>query len=297
MDNSHEEIAANPNSVVSPRGTEDGLILRIDGKADWEEIMRDVDAYLGKRRQFFSGGQVYLEWLDKLPGIDQLDRFEKHLHDEFGLSVGAKKKSFNERVHSSEEQTVGGHKGEQAESETRSPTGGLNEAIDVSRRRSAAPSTSSFLDKIPPKFLSGVRSEKRALVSGYRGKSMFAEEVFVDEDANAKIVFGPLRSGQRVETPFTLIVVGDVNPGCDLIAGGDIFVFGALRGTAHASAYDDEGYDRVIVALQMQPVQLRIGAVISRGGGDAGKGPEVARIDSRRIIVESFSAKNVQPKR
>lgn len=289
MDNSHEEIPPNPNSVVSPRGTEDGLILRIDGKADWEEIVRDVDAYLGKRRQFFAGGQVYLEWLDKLPGVEQLSRFERHLHDEFGLSVGAKKKNFNELTHS------GGDEG----AEVAPPAESIHNSIEKSRRveSDSTSSGSGFLDKIPPKFLSGFRSEKKALVSGYRGKSMFAEEVFIDEDANAKIVFGPLRSGQRVETPFTLIVVGDVNPGCDLIAGGDIFVFGALRGTAHASAYDDEGYDRVIVALQMQPVQLRIGAVISRGGGDSGKGPEVARIDSRRIIVEAFSAKSMQSKR
>lgn len=273
------------------------MILRIDGKADWDEIVRDVDAYLGKRRQFFSGGQVYLEWLDKLPAVDQLNRFEKHLHDEFGLSVGAKKKNFNERAHG------GGENGANSSAETSAAdtdsglSNSIHSAIEVSRRVESAAVSSSFLDKIPPKFLSGARSERKALVSGYRGRSMFAEEVFIDEDANAKMVFGPLRSGQRVETPFSLIVVGDVNPGCDLIAGGDIFVFGALRGTAHASAYDDEGYDRVIVALQMQPVQLRIGAVISRGGGDAGKGPEVARIDSRRIVVEAFSAKNVQPRR
>ena len=290
MDNSHEEIATNPNSVVSPRGTEDGLILRIDGKADWEEIVRDVDAYLGKRKQFFAGGQVFLEWLDKLPGVDQLDRFEKHLNDEFGLSVGAKRKSHAERSHS-------GADSEAMESEVKADRTGLHAEVETSKRVDATKSTGGFLDKIPQKFLSSLRSEKRALVSGYRGRSMFAEEVFVDEDANAKIVFGPLRSGQRVETPFSLVVVGDVNPGCDLIAGGDIFVFGSLRGTAHASAYDDEGYDRVIVAMQMQPVQLRIGAVISRGGGDTGRGAEVARIDSRRIVVESFSAKSMQPKR
>jgi septum site-determining protein MinC len=115
------------------------------------------------------------------------------------------------------------------------------------------------------------------------------EELAFDEDANAKIVFGTLRSGQRVETPFSLIVVGDVNPGADLIAGGDIIVLGNLRGTAHAAAYDDDGQERVIVALQMQPMQLRIGSVISRGSDEGGQGTEVARIDSRRIIVEAFN--------
>ncbi len=129
--------------------------------------------------------------------------------------------------------------------------------------------------------------------SGYVEKvaRFLGEDVLFDEEANARIVFGTLRSGQRVETPFSLIVIGDVNPGADLIAGGDIVVLGSLRGTAHAGAYEDETLDRMIVALQMQPMQLRIGSVVSRGSGEAGKNAEVARIDNRVIIVEPYSSR------
>ena len=118
---------------------------------------------------------------------------------------------------------------------------------------------------------------------------MLGDDLFYEDDANAKVVFGTLRSGQRLETPFSLIVIGDVNPGADLVAGGDIVVFGSLKGTAHASAYDDDAFDRVIVALQMQPMQLRIGSVISRGSDEVVKGAEIARIENRRIIVEAFN--------
>ena len=115
------------------------------------------------------------------------------------------------------------------------------------------------------------------------------EELEFEDDANAKVIYGILRSGQRVETPFSLIVVGDVNPGADLVAGGDIIVIGSLKGTAHAGAYDDEAFDRVIISLQMQPMQLRIGSVISRGSDEVVRGAEIARIDNRRIVVEAFN--------
>jgi len=129
-------------------------------------------------------------------------------------------------------------------------------------------------------------------VDGQQFKQMaelLGEAALYEEDANARIVYGTLRSGQLIETPFSLVVIGDVNPGADLIAGGDIIVFGNLRGTAHASAYDDRCVDHVIIALSMRPMQLRIGSVISRGSGEKIQGAEVARIDDRRIVVEAFN--------
>ena len=126
-------------------------------------------------------------------------------------------------------------------------------------------------------------------VASQMAKMLGGPDLFYEDDANAKILFGTLRSGQRVETPFSLIVVGDVNPGADLVAGGDIVVLGSLRGTAHASAYDDDSFDRVIIALQMQPMQLRIGSVLSRGSEEVVRGAEIARIENRRIVVEAFN--------
>ncbi|HQH28428.1 MAG TPA: septum site-determining protein MinC, partial [Oligoflexia bacterium] len=121
---------------------------------------------------------------------------------------------------------------------------------------------------------------------------LLGDDALYEEDANAKVVFGTLRSGQRIETPFSLVVIGDINPGADLIAGEDIIVLGNLRGTAHASAYDDDSFEHVIIALRMQPMQLRIGSVISRGSDEEVLGAEIARIENRRIIVEPFSPRD-----
>ncbi len=105
-----------------------------------------------------------------------------------------------------------------------------------------------------------------------------------------------LRSGQRVDFPGHVLVIGDVNSGAEIVAGGDIVVFGVLRGLAHAGAPDNAG--AVIVALGIHPPQLRIGTVISRGSeGPARRDgrererelqPEIARIEGDTIVVEAF---------
>jgi septum formation inhibitor MinC len=120
------------------------------------------------------------------------------------------------------------------------------------------------------------------------------------DDADARIIYSTVRSGQRVESEHSLIVIGDVNPGGELVAGGDIIVLGTLRGIAHAGAYVESGGGRVIFAMRLQPTQLRIGTVISRGGGedrqedrtDGKRGPEMARVEGNMIVVEPFQARS-----
>jgi septum site-determining protein MinC len=106
---------------------------------------------------------------------------------------------------------------------------------------------------------------------------------------NALLVKGPLRSGQRVYAEDNLLVFGDVNPGAELIAGGDIMVMGVLRGVAHAGVPDNIA--AIIAALSLKPTQLRIGHFISRSPEFQEKhdsGPEIARVDVEQIVVDSF---------
>jgi septum site-determining protein MinC len=106
---------------------------------------------------------------------------------------------------------------------------------------------------------------------------------------NALCVKGPLRSGQRVYAEDHLVVFGDVNPGAELIAGGDILVMGVLRGVAHAGVPDNVA--AIIAAMSLKPTQLRIGHFISRSPEFQEKhdsGPEIARVDAEQIVVESF---------
>jgi septum site-determining protein MinC len=71
-----------------------------------------------------------------------------------------------------------------------------------------------------------------------------------------------LRSGQTVSHKGHLVIVGDVNPGAEVLAEGDITVWGVLRGMAHAGIGGN--LDAEIRALKLQPIQIRIGHAIAR---------------------------------
>jgi septum site-determining protein MinC len=98
-----------------------------------------------------------------------------------------------------------------------------------------------------------------------------------------------VRSGEKVAAEGHLIVVGDVNPGAEVIAGYNIFVWGALRGSAYAGVPDHE--EAIITALHFAPIQLRIAGYIARppeARPNALGTPELARIDQNAIVVEAW---------
>lgn len=74
---------------------------------------------------------------------------------------------------------------------------------------------------------------------------------------------GTLRSGDHLEVEGSLLLLGDVNPGASIRAGGHVLVWGRLRGTAHAGAEGDR--EARITALQLCPLQLRIADAVARG--------------------------------
>lgn len=102
-----------------------------------------------------------------------------------------------------------------------------------------------------------------------------------------------VRSGQVLEVPGDLLLVGDVNPGGTVNAGGNIFIMGALKGIAHAG-YNGRR-DAVIVASFMTPSQLRIADCISRAPDHYDKEElqqvECAYIDDdNQIIIDRIQA-------
>ena len=84
-----------------------------------------------------------------------------------------------------------------------------------------------------------------------------------DQASALTIHRGTLRSGDHLEVEGSLLVLGDVNPGARVSAGGDVRVWGRLRGVAHAGSGGDR--QARIVALQLRPLQLRIADAVARG--------------------------------
>lgn len=97
-----------------------------------------------------------------------------------------------------------------------------------------------------------------------------------------------LRSGQHVSHKGHLVIIGDVNPGAEIVADGDITIWGALRGMAHAGANGNTNAE--IRALKFEPLQLRIANAIARSpdrskGPIVSSGPETARIVEGKIRI------------
>ena len=104
---------------------------------------------------------------------------------------------------------------------------------------------------------------------------------------NSIVIRRTIRSGQKVEFPGTIVVLGNVNPGAELVARGDIIVFGELKGICHAGA-DGDG-EAAIMALKLKAKQLRIASLVTRAPDDAmiePDKPERAIINGNQIVVE-----------
>ncbi len=97
---------------------------------------------------------------------------------------------------------------------------------------------------------------------------------------------GSIRSGQCLTFDGSVVVIGDVNPGGEIKASGNIIILGQLKGIAHAGC--NGMTDAFVSALYMIPVQLRIADIITRFPEENKKGPkppEFAYIEEGQIYV------------
>ncbi len=100
-----------------------------------------------------------------------------------------------------------------------------------------------------------------------------------------------LRAGQKVICQGNVVIQGDVNPGSEIIADGDIIVIGALRGVAHAGASGRE--DAAVIALIYEPMQLRIARYITISGSSKSqrkKGAYIARVENGKISLRPYGS-------
>lgn len=88
-------------------------------------------------------------------------------------------------------------------------------------------------------------------------KKTFKKEIAISE---TKFHKGSLRSGQKIETEGSLVIIGDVNSGAEVMASDNIIVLGALRGLAHAGAKGNK--QAIIAAGFLDTVQIRIANIV-----------------------------------
>ncbi|MDD5936928.1 MAG: septum site-determining protein MinC [Clostridiales bacterium] len=104
---------------------------------------------------------------------------------------------------------------------------------------------------------------------------------------------GNLRSGQCLETETSVIVIGDVNPGANVVSKGNIIVLGSLKGTAFAGAAGN--LNAFVLALDMTPGQIRIADTIARAPDhpekEELKEAKIAFLEEGNIYIEPLNKK------
>lgn len=108
-------------------------------------------------------------------------------------------------------------------------------------------------------------------------------------DTNTLFIQRTVRAGQAIRFNGNVTIVGDVNPGAEVVATGHIVVLGVFRGIAHAGAEGNE--DAIVAAYRLLPMQLRIANLVSRAPDDEPltfSQPEVAHIRDHTIVIEPY---------
>ena len=101
---------------------------------------------------------------------------------------------------------------------------------------------------------------------------------------------GNLRSGQVMEFETSIVILGDVNVGAQVVSTGNVIVLGKLYGTVYAGAAGKE--DAFVVATTMNPTQIRISDAIARASDEKGipsKVPQIAYLRNGAIYMDDLS--------
>ena len=117
-------------------------------------------------------------------------------------------------------------------------------------------------------------------------KNTFEEDLSISETQYIK---GAIRSGNRIEFEKSIVVIGDVNAGAEIIAGGNIVVTGVLRGLAHAGAKGNK--KAIIAARKLEAPQIRIANVVKemeKTEEEIETRQVYAYIEGKEIVIEEM---------
>ncbi|HHT97635.1 MAG TPA: septum site-determining protein MinC [Clostridiales bacterium] len=127
-------------------------------------------------------------------------------------------------------------------------------------------------------------------------KSSLEEKLMDLQNNSAQFYKGILRSGTSLDFEGSAIIIGDVNVGARVVSKGNIIVLGSLKGTAFAGA--DGNAKTFVIALDMQPSQIRIADSIARAPDKPVKGADrdtkIAFLEEGNIYIESLNKTTIQ---
>lgn len=251
------------------RGTRNGVLMVLNDQIDYAVLKQRIAERLAAAENFFyPGAGVTLDVGSRVLTTAQLLDLEELLQHPHGLKL-------INVIHSSPSAPSAASDEPHQRTAAAHAAAPASAAVDLAARPDSAPAAArraSASSAAPPASAAPARDAAAASIVA---------------DGETILVKRTLRSGQRIRHNGNVVILGEVNPGAEVVAAGDIIVMGALRGVAHAGASGRE--DAVVVAFRLQPTQLRIAGYIARApeGAEAPNVPELARIKDGAIVIEA----------
>ncbi|MCA9979927.1 MAG: septum site-determining protein MinC [Anaerolineales bacterium] len=236
-------------SNINIKGVRDGLMITLSSMPSFEEIDQELATELNQKRDFLRGSRVVLEVGGRKLSREQLLAWQDFMAQN-GLALWA--------VLSMREPT-------------------REAARDLGLATRLPGSQMDLQGNGPPELVyesarEGGRDSRPTAVAN-----------------NTLLLRETLRSGRAIYHEGHVVIMGDVNPGAEVVAEGNVLVWGKLRGLVHAGASGDE--QAVVCALDLSPTQLRIADRIAitppRRSGTAV--PEMAHIQDDQITAVGWS--------
>jgi septum site-determining protein MinC len=233
---------------IAIKGTRNGLLLTLEPETPFSELLNALSHRLSEAPGFFRGASLALDTRRRDLRISERTQLEELLAN-YQMSVTSLEQTLVARQH---------------DPEVISSNVGSEPSIDVSNETTITAEilsepTQAQIDRLDPR----------------------------DSD-DTLFLRRTIRSGQAIQHASNVVILGDVNPGAEIVASGDIIVWGVLRGMVHAG-YPNNG-NAIVCSLVLAPVQLRIAHLLSRppDGYQAQARPEFATIKNGQIVVEAW---------
>jgi septum site-determining protein MinC len=239
--------------------------LRIGERAPFHEVRDFMRALLNASAEAYRGTEMLIDVGDRRFDLFDLRRLAHVMTEEFGIYVvGVRASVESLRRH--------------AERELKFPVHVIEPEQESLPEENSAPAGDSC--EVPEATEPSVEPETAT------------RDLALLEGERLQTVHRTLRSGSVTRSRGDLLIVGDVNPGAQIRAGGSIIVLGALKGEAHAGQKRPE--DAFVFALTMSATSLRIGEQLAQPIESTRKldpsevGPYVATVERNQILIQPY---------
>lgn len=226
-------------TLIEIKGQKEGLWIFLDDQTAIQDVVTALKYKLESSNNFFINAEVTIDSGIRELSEDEKEQIREIVEHDYSLRIKA-------ITHTDKPEFSVDRSGPEETQELE------NDHVEISEEEAE---DDEFMKVLDETFRVPVRRK-------WEHKETYSSDYLYENEERAFYFRGTVRSGQTLEFPGNLVILGDVNAGAYIIASGDIIVMGRLHGVVHAGA---EGEERaVVIGAIFRPSQLRIAQYIGR---------------------------------